>query len=1079
MRMKSYILMILLCWAQITIDAQAFLSVRTSLMTRGDSINYSDSLFRAGMDYYHQGNYNDAILSFKKCYDFDKLLDNYEILSSFSKRMRYDHSKKWLARCYYKIGDEATAIEYDGNIYGADYKLEPYDRLLTEQSDSLYNLLNAIPYTQAEARKNEILDGYYKICEYDSIALGGFHYRYALSLYDLGRAYSFFRLFPQGKEKLLKADSIITNITEDYWLKRSILRELANIAYEEEDMVSAIHYLERGLKTGKHGDWDYSIDFPLISDFSTLANYYTKAGNWEKALQIEKAKMEYWNNQFQKTKAISEESNYIYAQDSYAQVLSNAGKYKEAHRIYNRLVTMDPSSKVYLKKLGTSLYNLRNYQDALKCYQTILDKSLFVSSDDSTMFAICLFSLGNHEQAIKIQKECIEKTDTNLLPYNFILTGNGYSLYTTMLSNLANFYNLTEQYDSALIYEGKSLELKEKYFSQHSNAVASSHINIGISYGGKEKWQRAIDHISYGYDIYKKQQQREFEHRALSYLSSFSFNTRDYYHLEKYISEDLELAHKDLLSTLQELTYDERSRYIEKYDDLLNHQIPMYAYYTKMDSLISATFDATLMMKGALLKSENEVKNVISNSNDATLTDLWEELQMDKYILSKQVERDSITRTLNVDSLQRVIDIMEDSLIVKCKEYGDITQSLKLKWQDIREHLCPNDIAIEFLSFPINNDSVMYAALTIRKDSAVPRMTILFEKNQLKQVSDTLYFQCEDMTDLIWKPLQSELQGIKNIYFSPSGVLHKIGIEYLPGMENYNIYRLSSTRELVTKHEKRNGNNAVLYGGLKYDAKIDSTSTSKSLALINETFKERANVRGMGLRGSKDPLPHTQVEVDTIGEYLKDAQWTCLLDTAALGTEESFKALSGKSISNLHIATHGFYYTLDEATTKNYDFLLLNDRLASPEDKALTRSGLVMSGANHFLEGDSIPDNVEDGLLTAKEIANVDLRGLDLVVLSACQTGLGDISQGEGVFGLQRGFKKAGANTILMSLWEVDDQATQILMTQFYKNYLSGQSKRQSLLSAQRFLRDYKNADGKQCYNSPKYWAAFIMLDGL
>ena len=110
-----------------------------------------------------------------------------------------------------------------------------------------------------------------------------------------------------------------------------------------------------------------------------------------------------------------------------------------------------------------------------------------------------------------------------------------------------------------------------------------------------------------------------------------------------------------------------------------------------------------------------------------------------------------------------------------------------------------------------------------------------------------------------------------------------------------------------------------------------------------------------------------------------------------------------------------------------------------------------------------------------KEIADIDLRGLDLVVLSACQTGLGDIAQGEGIFGLQRGFKKAGANSVLMSLWEVDDKATQILMTQFYKNLLSGQSKRQSLLSAQKFLREI---DGGK-YNTPKYWAAFIMLDGI
>ena len=193
------------------------------------------------------------------------------------------------------------------------------------------------------------------------------------------------------------------------------------------------------------------------------------------------------------------------------------------------------------------------------------------------------------------------------------------------------------------------------------------------------------------------------------------------------------------------------------------------------------------------------------------------------------------------------------------------------------------------------------------------------------------------------------------------------------------------------------------------------------------------------------------------------------------GTEESFKSLSGDSIRLLHIATHGFYYTPEEIDSMSYDFIQIDKYVATAEDKSLSRSGLLMSGANHILEGENIPDNVEDGILTAKEISGVDLQGLDLVVLSACQTGLGDISQGEGVFGLQRGFKKAGANSILMSLWEVNDEATQILMTQFYKNLVSGQSKRQSLQSAQRYLREYNAGQ----YNKPEYWAAFILLDGI
>lgn len=292
-------------------------------------------------------------------------------------------------------------------------------------------------------------------------------------------------------------------------------------------------------------------------------------------------------------------------------------------------------------------------------------------------------------------------------------------------------------------------------------------------------------------------------------------------------------------------------------------------------------------------------------------------------------------------------------------------------------------------------------------------------------------------------------------------------------MEDYNIYRLSSTRELaIKKRQQETGKNAVLYGGLDYYAEIDTSKTFKEPLL---TDIEHADVREMKLRGGQGLLPETKIEVERIGKELDKANRPYQLFTEEIGTEESFKALSGKRINNLHISTHGFYYTQEEADRIDYDFLRLKGDLPSAEDKTLIRSGLLMAGANHILEGDTLSENVEDGILTAKEIADVDLRGLDLVVLSACQTGLGDISQGEGVFGLQRGFKKAGANTILMSLWKVDDKATQILMTQFYKELLSGQSKRQSLLSAQKLLREY---DGG-IYDEPKYWAAFILLDGI
>lgn len=134
----------------------------------------------------------------------------------------------------------------------------------------------------------------------------------------------------------------------------------------------------------------------------------------------------------------------------------------------------------------------------------------------------------------------------------------------------------------------------------------------------------------------------------------------------------------------------------------------------------------------------------------------------------------------------------------------------------------------------------------------------------------------------------------------------------------------------------------------------------------------------------------------------------------------------------------------------------------------MLRSGLMLSGGNRAWQGETIPETVEDGVLTAREISRMDLRGTDLVVLSACETGLGEVSS-EGVFGLQRSFKQAGVQTLVMSLWEVSDEATRYMMTEFYSGLLSGKEKRVAFLEAKQKC--------KEKFPEPQYWAAFIMLD--
>ena len=828
-----------------------------------------------------------------------------------------------------------------------------------------------------------------------------------------------------------------------------ILLELAEVADEENDFYAAVRYMERALSVNNDTVKNsITNDEGVYTPKRRLSDYYAKAGMWEKAFELKKQRIEDKLKLYEKRKNGISDKKFDIVFEDYMNWIQNANYYKYAFRTIKKVQECFNQSPYYDYWLGECYYNFNEYDKALDSYKKA--KSNFG-------IAKVLAARGNIRDALTIQKGIVEEEKENRKHTIYI---SGHEPFSKYLSILASYYIQNGKYEKAIECEKQN---EENFFS---------FLNICRAYYKKQEWSKAKEYALKAYHLSPQERVRTL---VLAELVKCSFSINDMSGLQNYISELIRYSGKELVSSFQELTYDERTRYIEEYTDLLNCQIPTYAYYTHSDSIIEATYNASLMIKGALLNSENSVKRVIEESNDDNLKKLWAELKANRYIFTKTVEKDSLYRKLNADSLQKVIYSLEDSLIVKCKEYGDITRSMKLKWVDIQKTLRPDDIAIEFLSFPVNNDSTMYVALSLRKDSEYPRMISLFEEKQFKQVPDTIYYQCKEMTDLVWKPLLPELQGVKNIYFSPSGALYNIGIEYLPGMENYNIHRLSSTRELVTRKERKFENRAVLYGGLDYYANIDTLNKSKSITSLEETFIDHADVRGMGLRGGKEKLKHTKSEVEKIGEEFNHARWACLIDSASLGTEESFKALSGRKVGCLHIATHGFYYTKKEADNAGYDFLHLNNYMASAEDKALTRSGLILSGANHILEGDTLPDNVEDGILTAKEISDVDLRGLDLVVLSACQTGLGDISQGEGVFGLQRGFKKAGANSILMSLWEVDDKATQILMTQFYRNLLAGQSKRQALLSAQKYLREIE--DG--IYNEPKYWAAFILLDGM
>ena len=296
--------------------------------------------------------------------------------------------------------------------------------------------------------------------------------------------------------------------------------------------------------------------------------------------------------------------------------------------------------------------------------------------------------------------------------------------------------------------------------------------------------------------------------------------------------------------------------------------------------------------------------------------------------------------------------------------------------------------------------------------------------------------------------------------------------------DKYNMYRVSSTRDLaiysgqkmVAKQYKR----ASLYGGILYDLEMD--------IMLQESQKYDTNITrsieletGDTLRSSLTFLKGSEIEVKAVSELLTKEGVQLNVRKGKEANEESFKALSDQHNDIIHIATHGFYLPTDKAEENHFLKLMpmfipgsdVQSKL-NPIKTSMLRSGLVFAGGNRAWKGEKITKDIDDGIATSAEISNMSLAGTDIVVLSACETGLGEVND-EGVFGLQRAFKKAGAKTIIMSLWKVNDHITQMMMTSFYRHLLSGKSKRDSFRLAQQEIRAE--------YPNPYQWAAFIMLD--
>lgn len=505
--------------------------------------------------------------------------------------------------------------------------------------------------------------------------------------------------------------------------------------------------------------------------------------------------------------------------------------------------------------------------------------------------------------------------------------------------------------------------------------------------------------------------------------------------------------------------------------DMLVDAAPAYAARITGDSLLQQlAYNAALIHKQLSLSSGNLYREAAVAMGNEAILKRYTELADTRILLEK-------TTPEQADSLLKRIAVLESYIQRNLSTRTKVTPASLPVWKDVRDALTSEEAAIEFMIAPTAQGE-KYIASIIQHDSTYPTTIVLCDVDSVNIHTDL--FGSNSFYNIFWKPVEECLKNVSRIFFAPVGVLNLIPIEYARVDDSmmfngrYSVDRLSSTRRLCHRRAAPATDGIILYGGIKYDLDNTEIQTSQADDTFNDAVANNDSAKA-ALRSGIRYLPATLDEVHHIAAMFDNNGADTRIMEGASATELTFRKLDGLNIPIIHLATHGF--SLPHKTRSRLGRILgSRDRLSTFEEQTLGRSGLMMAGAaNSVNSTDKTTINSgNDGLLTAREISRLNLSGVGMVVLSACESGLGEINS-EGVTGLQRGLKRAGVQTLVMSLWKVDDAATSLLMKDFYRNLLMGSQPSEALRSAQRTLCA---VDGGR-YANPLYWAAFIVLDAL
>lgn len=696
--------------------------------------------------------------------------------------------------------------------------------------------------------------------------------------------------------------------------------------------------------------------------------------------------------------------------------------YEDALSFYSAQDTPDAGKKAAdcLKGMGNSYSGMKDYPGAMRCYAREISY-YEAENPESTEYLKAVLRMAKAEKHSKQYDKSIE---THKQAIRMFEERGMMQEYSDAVSSLQMCYQYSGNsdivdYDEAKVEEDRLRKLEELIAGEKSN------LNLIYKYLGDLSYAGSLATIAGCYDMMDAQDS------ALVYFDRYMETVR------MALSNEFRLqGEDDRMITWQEQTGNMQHLYNMLISQLTEED------GTVREELCALVYDAELLSKGILLKSAVEFGNILESMGDKALLQAYEQSRANEARL--ETLRASVSTEADIDSivaLSQRNQALALYLYGKCAEFADFTDYILYDWKDVQEELRGCDLAVEFAvvetgMFEWRN---LMVALVLTEDMSAPAAVPLCTVREAEEMvrDDSLFLRTDNP---VWRTLAPYLEGRERIFFSPDGVFSQVAVEYLPYngrplSHQFEVYRLSSTKELCYDRPEIKLDKAVLIGDINYNDSGDYEAASVA-----------AEQRGSGDAGGFANLSATREEINAIDRMLDS---TGISDVSRYcdmkADKETFLNISDTDVNLLHIATHGMYTGTEESSDMG----------------SMSCSVLALAGAN-------ISD---DGLVSAEEISAMNLRQCSLVVLSACETGLGKLGD-DGVFGLQRGFKNAGARTILMSLNDVYDAATARLMISFYRHLLGGSPAHKALALAQQDLI-------RSGYSAPEYWTPFILLDAI